>query len=136
MDVVVDVRKKILPVSTSVMLILYSRMTPLLSDAGGGDQEIIIVSELVLDPVRFWGELLGAAGGECFISNNYSGNWWEFHSIFSLTKSNFKHVDRGPRSSRPVARLWVHACIEQQQYYAPFGKLGYKYENVYTPHPH
>jgi hypothetical protein len=74
MDVVVDLRKKILPVSTSVMLTLYSRMTPLLSDAGGGDQEMIIVSELVLDPVRFWGELLGAAGGECFISNNCSGN--------------------------------------------------------------
>ena len=64
MDVVVDVSKKTLPVSISVMLIRYSRITPLVSDVGGGDQDRVIVSELILVPVRFWGELLGAAEGD------------------------------------------------------------------------
>ena len=66
---VVDVRKKILPVSTSVTLILYSRITPLVSDDGGGDQDSVIVSEFILVPVRFCGELLGAAGGGRFRVN-------------------------------------------------------------------
>ena len=60
MDVVVDVSKITLPVSTSVMFTLYSRMIPLVSDDGGEDQDRVIVSELMLVPVTFWGELLGA----------------------------------------------------------------------------
>ena len=35
-----------------------------MSDVGGGDQDRVIVLELILVPVRFWGELLGAAEGD------------------------------------------------------------------------
>ena len=47
-------------VSTSVMFTLYSLMTPLMSEEGGGDQERVMVSELILTPIKFCGELLGA----------------------------------------------------------------------------
>ena len=49
------------PVSTSVTFTLYSRMTPFLSDVGGGDHKKTMALELTLVPVRFCGEALGAA---------------------------------------------------------------------------
>ena len=61
MEVVVDVSVNVIPVSTSVTFTMYSRMTPLVSDDGGGDHERVMASELTLTPVRFWGEALGAA---------------------------------------------------------------------------
>jgi len=54
------VRVNTVPVSTSVTLILYSLIIPLVSVDGGGDQERKIALEFKLVPVRFCGEALGA----------------------------------------------------------------------------
>ncbi len=49
-----------LPVITSVILILYCLMTPLMSLVGGGDQDMLIELELTEDSPTFCGEVLGA----------------------------------------------------------------------------
>ena len=53
-------RVNTVPVSTSVTLILYSLIIPLMSVDGGGDQEREIALEFKVVPVRFCGEALGA----------------------------------------------------------------------------
>ena len=60
MEVVVDVSVNTVPVSTSVTFTLYSRITPLVSSAGGEDHDRETVLEFRLVPVRFRGETLGA----------------------------------------------------------------------------
>ena len=54
----VDVNPRTLPVSTSVMVILYSRMMPFWSINGGGIQEREIDVELRALPPRFCGGLV------------------------------------------------------------------------------
>ena len=50
----------ILPVITSVMLIRYCVITPLMSVVGGGDQVSLIEVELTGDSTTFCGGLVGA----------------------------------------------------------------------------
>ena len=60
MDVVVEVRLMTLPVMTSVMVIRYSVMTPLISLTGGGAHDSEMEVELAGASVTFCGELDGA----------------------------------------------------------------------------
>ena len=60
-EVVADVRLITLPVTTSVMMILYSVMTPLMSLAGGFDHVRLMEVELTGDICTLWGGLEGAA---------------------------------------------------------------------------
>ena len=59
-DVVVAVRVMTLPVMTSVIVIRYSVMTPLISFIGGGAHDSETEVELAGRSVTFWGELDGA----------------------------------------------------------------------------
>ncbi len=60
MDVVVEVRVMTLPVMTSVMVIRYSVMTPLMSSVGGEAQDSEKEVELAGASTTFWGGLDGA----------------------------------------------------------------------------
>ena len=56
---VLDVKNSTLPVLISVMLILYSLITPFWSSEGGGSQERYITVELGTVPVNCCGGLVG-----------------------------------------------------------------------------
>ena len=54
-----EVTCHIVPVSTSVMFVLYSLITPFCSLGGGRSHDSDIVRELEAIPTRFCGELVG-----------------------------------------------------------------------------
>ena len=55
----VEFNSKLIPVSTSVMMILYSLMTPFCSLAGGGFQDKKTDLDVEATPVWFCGGLVG-----------------------------------------------------------------------------
>lgn len=60
MDIVVETRVMTLPVMTSVMVMRYSVMTPLMSPANGGAHNSPMDVELTGESTMFWGGLEGA----------------------------------------------------------------------------
>lgn len=63
MEVVDEVRVMILPVSTSVMVILYSMTIPLTSPEGGGNHDRRMEVEVAGVSITFCGGLEGAGKG-------------------------------------------------------------------------
>ena len=77
---VVVVGVSTVPVCTSVAFTLYSRITPFLSNDGGGDHDRDMVREFTLVPVRFCGEALGAVTEE-----RMNGQHRDMHGVVHFT---------------------------------------------------
>ena len=74
MEEVLEVSCHVVPVSTSVRFILYSRMIPFCSLGGGRSHDKNIVRELEANPTGFCGGLVGTVGNNNLVLHYYSND--------------------------------------------------------------